>query len=49
MSFRSNWIGRLALAALLGGTGFARAEVAYKKIDTEYLFGFITGTDVGEA
>ena len=38
----------MLFAALFGGAEFARAEVATNKIDTEYLFGFITGTDIGE-
>lgn len=48
MSPKLSWIGRLALVALFGGAGGARADVAYDKIDTEYLFGFLTGTDIGE-
>jgi len=33
----------------LGEAGIARAGVRDDKIDTEYLFGFLTGTDIGEA
>jgi hypothetical protein len=43
------WIGRLMLVASVGGgAGLARAAESADKIDTEYLFGFLTGTDVGE-
>lgn len=35
--------------ALLGTTTLARADnFKWEKFDTEYLFGFITGTDIGE-
>lgn len=41
------------LVASLGKAGPARADPRYDKrydrIDTEYLFGFVTGTDIGEA
>jgi hypothetical protein len=48
MSTIFDWITRVVLAASLCGVGLARADVGYDKIDTEYLFGFLTGTDVGE-
>ena len=48
MRSEHTWIARLLFAALFGGAGFARADVATGKIDTEYLFGFLTGTDIGE-
>jgi hypothetical protein len=48
MSTVRHWIGRLVLVASVAGAGLARAENGYDKIDTEYLFGFVTGTDVGE-
>ena len=37
------------LLASLGEAGPACADVRDNKIDTEHLFGFLTGTDVGEA
>jgi hypothetical protein len=48
MSSIPNGFGRLLLVALLADAGVARADVPYGKIDTEYLFGFLTGTDTGE-
>ena len=36
------------LAISLAGTGISFAETAENKIDTEALFGFLTGTDIGE-
>jgi hypothetical protein len=43
-----DWITSVLLATSLGGAQLARADVRYDKIDTEHLFGFLTGTDVGE-
>ncbi len=48
MSAIFDWVTRVVLAASLGGVGLTRADTGYDKIDTEYLFGFVTGTDVGE-
>lgn len=52
MGSRKNWAARLLLVALLiallGATGVAGARAAQDKIDTEHLFGFLTGTDTGE-
>jgi len=45
-SARARRIRRLLLA-LMVGSGAARAEPAHPAVDTEHLFGFITGTDVG--
>jgi hypothetical protein len=42
------WATWVVLATSLGGIGVARAEGGYDKIDSEYLFGFLAGTDVGE-
>src|SRR5215203_1890353 len=43
-----NSIMRIVVVTLLGGVGTARADVGYKKVDTEYLFVFLAGSDVGE-
>jgi hypothetical protein len=40
-------IGGLVLVACAGSAGSAHADSS-DKIDTEYLFGFVTGTDIGE-
>ena len=48
MSSVLHWVARLVLVASVGDAGLARADNTYDKIDTEYLFGFITGTDIGE-
>ena len=41
-------IGCLVFMASFADVGLAKADNSYDKIDTEYLFGFVTGTDVGE-
>jgi hypothetical protein len=38
----------LVFMASVVDVGLAKADNSYDKIDTEYLFGFVTGTDVGE-
>ncbi|MSO67380.1 MAG: hypothetical protein EXQ82_06130 [Pseudolabrys sp.] len=48
MSSVLNWIVPLVLVALVVDAPLARADNSYGKIDTEYLFGFLTGTDIGE-
>jgi hypothetical protein len=44
----ARWLSCVALTASVIGCECARAEDDGKGVDTEYLFGFVTGTDIGD-
>jgi hypothetical protein len=48
MSSRKICLLILLLAAALGGSRPTHAEAKKERLDTEHLFGFLTGTDIGE-